>query len=165
MYVDRYVLYDGRWKIHLLIFQCISIRTDADPFNLDAKISTEQKAAPADTDKIDEWDAENAYDENEAEFGKESELFGPSTFEDDFIKSSDAGVCMYAAYLRVGLVNNQFSYPHLNVYMYVCMYLTFNSYQKLEISGSWTTLKASSETWTPIEIMEEFLRHSFPREC
>jgi tripartite-type tricarboxylate transporter receptor subunit TctC len=52
-------------------------------------------AAPAVTDKIDEWDAENAYDENEAEFGKESELFGPSTFEDDFIKSSDAGVCMY----------------------------------------------------------------------
>ncbi len=88
-------VYDGLWKICLLIFQCISIRIDADPFNLDAKISTEQNAAPAVTDKIDEWDAENAYDENEAEFGKESELFGPSTFEDDFIKSSDAGVCMY----------------------------------------------------------------------
>ena len=59
---------------------------------------------------------------------------------------------------------------HILICMYVCMYVfmylfNFNSYQKLEISGSWTTLKASSETWTPIEIMEEFLRHSFPREC
>jgi len=121
MYVDRYVLYDGRWKIHLLIFQCISIRTDADPFNLDAKISTEQKAAPADTDKIDEWDAENAYDENEAEFGKESELFGPSTFEDDFIKSSDAGVCVCMQRIYVlGLSIINF---HILIWMYICMYV------------------------------------------
>ena len=61
--------------------------SDADPFNLDAKMSADGKQDPA----VAKSDKKVDLDEDGEEFSEEMKNFDASKFEDDFIRAGNVG--------------------------------------------------------------------------